>query len=347
MKPINTALCSFGMSGLLFHAPFVNTNKGFNLYGVLERTKNLAQEKYSKIKTFRTLESLLKDDNIELVILNTPNITHYNFAKQIIQSGKHLVVEKPFTTSAEEADELIQLAKVNNVKMAVFHNRRWDSDFLTVKKIVDNNTLGDIVEAEFHYDRFDPELSYKVHKETPTEGVGSLYDLGSHIIDQALVLFGKPKAVFANIDSFREQSKVADYFDVKLFYSNHKVTLKSSYFVKQPIPSYVIHGKKGSFLKSKADVQEAELQRGISPDVKNCGIEPASEQGLLHTQKENVSVKEYITSEAGNYMVFYDKIYESIRNDKPLPVSAEEGKAVIEIIEAALKSNTERRIIDL
>ncbi|GAA0740864.1 Gfo/Idh/MocA family oxidoreductase [Gaetbulibacter jejuensis] len=347
MKPINTALCSFGMSGLLFHAPFVNTNKGFNLYGVLERTKNLAQEKYSKIKTFRTLESLLKDDNIELVILNTPNITHYNFAKQIIQSGKHLVVEKPFTTSVEEADELIQLAKVNNVKMAVFHNRRWDSDFLTVKKIVDNNTLGDIVEAEFHYDRFDPELSYKVHKETPTEGVGSLYDLGSHIIDQTLVLFGKPKAIFANIDSFREQSKVADYFDVKLFYSNHKVTLKSSYFVKQPIPSYIIHGKKGSFLKSKADVQEAELQRGISPDVKNWGIEPASGQGLLNTQKENVSVKEYITSEAGNYMVFYDKIYESIRNDKPLPVSAEEGKAVIEIIEAALKSNTERRIIDL
>ncbi len=347
MQPIHTALCSFGMSGHLFHAPFMDVNANFNLYGVLERTQNRAQKKYPNIKTFRTLEAMLEDDTIELVILNTPNITHYDLAKQIINSGKHVVVEKPFTATVAEAEELIKLAKDKNVYLSVYHNRRWDSDFKTVQKILNQCVLGDIVEAEFHYDRFETNLSYKTHKETPTEAVGSLYDLGSHLIDQTLQLFGMPFSVFAHMDAFRKDSKVTDYFDVKLYYKTHLVTLKSSYFVREPLPAYVLHGKKGSFVKSKSDIQETELQKGVRTNTEDWGFEPKSEQGVLHIMKDGTSHKESVVSEKGDYMAYYNGLYEAIRHHKSLPVSAEDGMKVIKIIEAATKSNNEKRIIEL
>lgn len=347
MASINTALCSFGMSGHLFHAPFIDVHSGFNLYGVLERTKNVCQQKYPLVKTFKSLDDLLNDKAIDLVIVNTPNITHYDFTKKAIESGKHVVVEKPFTVKSSEAKELIELAKKHNVKLSVYHNRRWDSDFKTVKKIINKGVLGNIVEAEFHYDRFEPELSYKVHKETPTEGVGSLYDLGSHLIDQALQIFGMPKSVFANLNSFRKNSKVTDYFDVKLYYKSHNVILKSSYFVLEPLPAYSIQGTNGSFIKSKADIQETELQKEIKPNTDNWGIEPASEKGLLHILKNGDSYKELVSTEKGNYMEYYEGIYQAIKNKKEVPVSATEAMQVIEIIEACNKSNSEKRIIQI
>jgi len=347
MKPIQTALCSFGMSGVVFHAPFLEVNPNFELVAVLERTKNLAEEKYPNIKTYRSLDTLLQDDAIELVIVNTPNITHYDFTKKCIEAGKHVIVEKPFTVTVEEAETLIQLAEKHRVKLSIYHNRRWDSDFKTVEKIVQEGKLGNIIEAEFHYDRFEPNLSYKTHKETPTEGVGSLYDLGSHIIDQALQLFGMPERVFASLNSFREHSKVTDYFDVKLYYTSHYVTLKSSYFVREALPAYQIHGTKGSFIKSKADIQEASLLKGIKPNTENWGIELASEKGLLHYQKNGESFKENIPAETGNYMMYFDGIYNAIRNNKSLPVFATEAMNVIKIIEVALQSNTEKKVIHL
>lgn len=347
MTSIQTALCSYGMSGHLFHAPFIDVHPKFNLYAVLERRKNLAVEKYPKIKTFRTLDDLLQDETIDLVIVNTPNITHFEFTKKIIEAGKHVVVEKPFTVTSKQAEELIALAEKRQVKLSVYHNRRWDSDFKTVKKVIDEGQLGAIVEAEFHYDRYEPELSYKTHKETPTEGVGSLYDLGSHIIDQALQVFGMPKSVFARLDSFRKDSKVDDYFDVKLYYPSHYVTLKSSYFVREPLPSYSIHGTKGSFIKSKADIQETELQKELKPNSKHWGIEPESERGLLHLAENGESVKELVATEKGCYMAYYDGMSEAILNNKAVPVSASEAKQVIQIIEAALRSHKEKRVIDL
>lgn len=347
MKPLHTALCSFGMSGSVFHAPFISVNPKFNLFGVLERTKNVAEKQYPKIKTFRSLEALLDDKSIELVIVNTPNITHYEFSKKVIKAGKHLVVEKPFTATVSEAKELIALAKENNVIISVYHNRRYDSDFKTVQKILNEGLLGEIVEAEFHYDRFDANLSYKTHKETPTAAVGSLYDLGSHLIDQALVLFGMPNAVFADLASYRLNSKVVDYFDLKLYYSSHSVILKSSYFVAEPLPGNMIHGKKGSFIKSKADIQEIELQAGKMPDSNSWGKEPDEAQGLLHAEKDGVMIKKKVASLQGNYMEYYDGIFEAIRYNKPVPVKAIEGMQVIKVIEAALKSNQEHKIIPL
>ena len=347
MIPINTALCSFGMSGYVFHAPFIEVHPAFNLYGVWERTKNNAQAKYPNIKTFRSLEEMLADQNIELVVVNTPSVTHYDFTKQVINSGKNVVVEKPFTATVKQAEELIQLAKEKNVTLSVYHNRRYDSDYKTVKKVLDEGWLGNMVEAEIHYDRYDPGLSYKVHKEIPTAAVGSIYDLGSHLIDQALMLFGMPKAVYGDLDTFRPNSKVGDYFDVKLFYSSHRVILKSSYYVREALPGNILHGTKGSFIKAKADIQEAELQAGKIPGSKDWGAEPDKEKGLLHTEKEGKIIREHIPTLNGDYMEYYEGIYQALRNNGSVPVTGTEGMNVIRVIEAALLSNKEKKVIQL
>jgi predicted dehydrogenase len=347
MNKINTALCSFGMSGWVFHAPFISVNPGFNFYGVWERTKNLAQEKYPGVKTFRTLEELLDDKDIELVVVNTPSVTHYDYARQAILAGKHLIVEKPFTATAAQAQELIELARKKNVKLSVYQNRRYDSDYKTVKNILDEGWLGKIIDVEIHYDRYVPALSYKVHKETPTPAVGGLYDLGSHLIDQALQLFGIPLAVFADITINRPGSKVDDYFDLKLFYPHHRVTLKSSYYVREPLPAYQIHGSLGSFIKHKTDVQEIDLQANKRPGGADWGVEPESQKGLLHTEKDGRIIKEFVPSLKGNYGDYYDGIYNAIRNNADLPVSGEEGMNVIQVIEAAIKSNKEEKVIEL
>lgn len=347
MKPINTALCSFGMSGWVFHAPFLHADPHFRLYGVWERTKNLAQEKYPAVKTFRSLEELLADQNVELVIVNTPSVTHYDYAKQVIEAGKHLVVEKPFTATVPQARELINLAKKKNVKLSVYQNRRYDSDYKTVKKILAEGALGKIVDAEIHYDRYTPELSYKVHKETPTPAVGSVYDLGAHLIDQALQLFGMPVAVSADIAIFRPGSKVDDYFDLKLFYPSHRVTLKSSYYVREALPGYVFHGTKGSFIKPKTDVQETDLQAHKKPGSDDWGMEPETQKGFLHTEADGKVIKGYVDSLRGNYGEYYNGIYEALRNNKEVPVSGEDGMKVIQVIEAAYKSNKEKKVVDL
>ena len=312
MQPIKTALCSFGMSGYVFHAPLLAANPNFELGTVWERTKNEAEKQYPDIRTLRTYEELLSDEQLQLVVVNTPSITHFDYTKKALEAGKHVVVEKPFTATVKQAETLIALAKEKNLQLTVFHNRRWDSDFKTVKKILDANVLGEIKDVEIHYDRYEPALSSKTHKEEPTAAVGSIYDLGSHLIDQALQLFGKPKAIFADADNYRTHSKVIDYFDIKLFYNHFRVALKSSYFVKEPTPAYVLHGTKGSFLKSRADVQEAALKKLVSPLDSNWGAEPTDQKGVLHTINEGNSIKKEIISEKGNYMDFYNQLYDAI-----------------------------------
>jgi scyllo-inositol 2-dehydrogenase (NADP+) len=346
MHAVNTALCSFGMSGSVFHAPFIQLHPGYNLYAVWERSKNLAEAKYPGIKTYRSLEELLNDNAIELVVVNTPSFTHFDYAKKTLLAGKHVIVEKPFTATAAEADELITLAKRQNKKISVYHNRRYDSDYKLFKKVLDEKWLGEIVEAEIHYDRYNPGLSPKAHKETAGPAVGSVYDLGSHLIDQALTMFGMPQAVFADIFSMRQGSRVDDYFEILLDYPSFRVRLKSTYYAREP-QGFIIHGKKGSFLKSRADVQETALQARQLPGSENWGIEPENQKGLLHTEKDGKVVREYIASLKGNYMEYYDGIFEAIRNNKPLPVTAEEGRNVIRIIEAAYQSNKEKKMIEI
>ena len=347
MQPIKTALCSFGMSGWVFHAPFIHLHEGFELYAVFERTKNLAAEKYPGIKTFRTLEEMLADEAIELVIVNTPNYTHYEYAKLALLAGKHVVVEKAFTNTVAEAEELIALAAIQNKKLSVYQNRRWDSDFRTVQKVVQQKLLGEIVEAEIHFDRYNENLSPKLHKETPGPGAGIVPDLGPHLIDQALQLFGMPDAVFADATNLRPISKVEDYIELIFFYKNLRVRLKAGYLVRELLPAYIFHGTKGSFLKPRADVQEKDLQQLKDLTDVDWGTEAETGKGLLHTEIGGKVIREYISSEQGNYMYYYNGIFEAIRNDKELPVTATQGMQVIRIIETAFQSIKEKRIIQL
>lgn len=345
MPPIKTSLLSFGMSGKLFHAPFIHLHPGFELAGAWERSKHLIRDIYPGVTSYHTLEEILADDTIDLVVVNTPTGTHYGYAKQVLQAGKHAIVEKAFTATAAEAIELKELAAAKNKKISVFQNRRWDSDFKTIKKILNEGWLGEIVEAEIHFDRYKPQLSPKQHKEIAGPGSGLLKDLGPHLIDQAICLFGFPQGVFADIRILREGSEVDDWFDILLYYPTVRLRLKSSLFVKEALPGYIFHGTKGSFIKGRTDIQENDLLAGKIPNLSDWGTEPASEEGLLHTEKNGKLIREKITSLQGNYYGYYDAVYNAITTDGPMPVTAEEGIQVMQIIEAAIKSNKEKKVV--
>lgn len=347
MQTVGVALLSFGMSGRVFHAPFIEAHPGFTLVGSWERSNKSIQQFYPQVKSYASLESLLADERVDLVIVNTPTYTHYELTKKVLEAGKHAVVEKAFTATAAEAMELKALAEKMNSKLSVFQNRRWDSDFKTVKHIVDRGVLGNLVEVSFSYDRFNPNLSPKLHKEVPRPGAGVVHDLGPHLIDQALYLFGMPEAVFADISITRPASRVYDYFEILLYYPSWRVRLRAGYFVREPAPSYIIHGTKGSFLKTRADVQEADLQAGKKPLNPDWGVEPKQEQGLLHTEVDGKIIRERIESLPGNYMEYYEGIYQALVHDKQLPVTALDGVQVMRVIDAAFASSEEKRVIEL
>jgi scyllo-inositol 2-dehydrogenase (NADP+) len=343
--PINTALCSFGMSGKVFHAPYISTNPNFKLIGAWERSKKTIQQFYPNAISFSSYEEILNDKNIQLIIVNTPTYTHFDYAQKALQAGKHIVVEKAFTTTVSEAQELIALATAKGLQIAVYQNRRWDSDFLTVKKTIESNALGYIKEAELRFDRFNANLSHKIHKEEPNPGAGIVKDLGPHIIDQALFLFGMPHAVFADIDITRPTSVVDDYFEILLYYTDKRVRLKASYFVKNATHSYKVHGTNGTFIKSRADVQETKLNNNEMPTNTAFGEEPIAEQGTLMVDKNGTTITEKIITEVGNYALFYKGVAHALVNNTTMPVTATDGLRVMKIIEAAFQSSKEQRVI--
>lgn len=339
MQTINTALLSFGMSGKLFHAPFIHLHEGFRLVGAWERHQKSIQEIYPETRSYGSLDELLADKAIELVVVNTPTYTHYEYAKRALEAGKHVIVEKAFTSTVAEAEELKSLAEKTGKQLAVFQNRRWDSDFLTVKKVIESGKLGELNEMEIHFDRYNLTPSYKTHKEEKNAGSGIVKDLGPHIIDQALLLFGMPAALFADIRIIRPQSIVDDYFDILLYYPTLRVRLKATLIAKETVPAYIVHGSNGSFLKSRADMQETLLQQGTTPDIPDWGMESKSEQGIINYLKEGRTIREKAESERGNYMEFYNQIYAALTEQKSIPVTAGDGIHVMQIIEAAYKSN--------
>lgn len=344
MQKIKTALLAYGMSGKVFHAPFLELHPGFELIGAWERSKKRIQDDYPMAKSYASINELLKDD-IDLVIVNTPVGTHFDYAKQVLLAGKHALVEKAFTATVAEAEELKEIADEKGLKLAVFQNRRWDSDFKTVKDIFDKDILGEIVEAEIHFDRYNPDLSPKTHKETANSGAGILRDLGPHIIDQALVLFGFPDALFADVRKTRQNSVVDDWFDILLYYPKTRVRLKAGFFVREPLPSYILHGTKGSFIKSRGDIQEDELKLGKKPMVTDWGKEPEYKSGVLHTEIEGSEVRENIPTIPGNYYGFFDSLYHSIKKNQAEPVTSQDGIDVMKIIEAAFESHSQQKTI--
>ncbi|MFK7923872.1 MAG: Gfo/Idh/MocA family oxidoreductase [Bacteroidia bacterium] len=344
MKPIKTALCSFGMSGKVFHAPLLDTHAGFELASVWQRTKSDAKQYYPDIKIARQLEEILADESIDLVVVNTPEPTHFPFCKAALEAGKHVVVEKAFTTTVEEADELVRLAERLNLCLSVYHNRRWDGDFLTVQKLIQEGILGRLVEYEAHYDRYRTYIQDN-WKEIPGPGKGLLYNLGSHLIDQALVLFGFPERVFADLTIERAGGKIEDAFQLHLYYPGLKAILKSSYLVREAGPRYKVLGEQGSFYKWGLDPQEDALKQGIRPSVPQWGEEDEANYGHIHTEQNGLVIKGRIPSLAGNYMDYYQNIYEAIREGVPLAVSPEDGRDVMRVIDMAERSAQEGRII--
>jgi len=347
MQTIRTAVLSFGLSGKVFHAPFIHLHPGFELAAIWERTKSESAAVYPYVHIARSMEELLDDPRIDLIVVNTPTGTHFEYAKKALEANKHVIVEKAFTTTVNEAIELDRLAVAKNRLLSVFQNRRWDSDFQTVQQVINDGLLGHVHEAEFHFDRYKEELSPKLHKETAAPGAGLLYDLGPHLIDQALCLFGMPDAVFADIRILRQHSQVDDYIDLLLYYPSTRVRLKSSLLVKEPIPSFIVHGSAGSFIKSRADIQEAALLAGAKPDQPHWGEEPASEMGLLHARINGVDERKKISTIAGNYGHYYARIYDALTGKGNNPVSAKDGIRVMQLLEAARKSSQEKKLIEL
>jgi len=346
MQQIKTALLSYGMSGKVFHAPFLTLHPGFELLGAWERSKNLIQEDYPNVKSYKSLEEVLADD-VDLIVVNTPVDTHYEYAKKVLEAGKHALIEKAFTTTAAEAQELRDLAKAKNLKLTVYQNRRWDSDLKTVKSVLDQHLLGEIVEAEIRFDRYNPNLSSKAWKEGTNAGAGVLKDLGPHIIDQALYLFGYPDAVWADIRTLRENSQVDDNIDILLYYPDKRVRLHAGFFNREMLPAYILQGRKGSFFKMRGDVQEDTLKTGAKPNTTDWGTEAAGMEGTLHTEINGEVVRKNIPTLKGNYYDLFDGIYKSITQDTVEPVTGEDGVNTMKIIDAAIASSAKKQVIQL
>lgn len=343
-KKIVTGIASYGMSGKVFHGPLLSCHPGFLLKSIVERSKDEAKIKYPDVTILRSFDELLKDDEIELIIINTPDHTHTELTHKALQAGKNVVVEKPFTLHASEAEDLLNLAIRKQLTITVFHNRRWDGDFLTIEKIVKNELLGRIVEYESHFERFRNFIKQS-WKEEPANGTGTLYNLGSHLIDQALFLFGMPDAVTGDVQIFRTDAKVDDFFEVILHYKAMRVTLKGSYLVRQPGPRIIIHGTHGSYLKYGNDPQEEALTNGELPIQANWGKEVPEQWGLLNTEKKGIHYIGKIETIPGNYLHFYDNLYDVIVNHKELIVKPQEAVNVINIIEAAYKSSKQQKTV--
>ena len=341
--PIRSALVSFGISSRTFHAPFLTTLPGFSLDAVLERNGSTAEEKYPSIVTHRTMESLLSDERIELVVITSPNDTHFPYAKAALEAGKHVVVEKPFTIRSSEALELCELSRSKGLVCSVYQNRRYVSDFRTMQDILEKGLLGKLHTYSAHYDRYRPDpRTYGLWREHEVPGAGVFYDLGPHLIDQALVLFGEPRAILADIRAQKSYVNVDDCFDVWLDYGFLRVSLHASMLVREMGPRYQLHGTLGSYLKSGEDPQEDLLKAGSLPIGEDWGREDPSIFGLIHTSVDGRIIRESYPSLSGDYGDYYRNLFQAIREGRPLTETPEHGHDVIKMIELAYQSSDSR-----
>ncbi len=338
-QPVKTALLSYGMSGEIFHAPFISSLPEFELAVIVQRKSSSAKERYPQVRIAKSIDEAIADPETELVIVNTPNETHFRFALAALEAGKHVVVEKPFTVDPDEGTKLIETARAMNRVLSVFQNRRWDGDFMTVHKIIREGSLGKLVEFEAHYDRFRNYIEPNTWKEEKRPGTGILYNLGSHMLDQVLVLFGMPKYIDARIGVQRPGGTVDDYYDIRMEYPGHLAIIKSSYLVKAELPRYIIHGTEGSFTKSGLDPQEQDLKDKRDPNSRDWGREAEGYFGKLETVKGTKTVETI----PGNYAAFYKNIYQAIRRGEPLAVTPEDAINVIRLISLCYESARQRK----
>jgi len=345
MKQIQTALCSYGMSGLVFHGPLLEAHPGFKIKKILERNRYDSKGKHPGAELVRDFQSIIGDPDLELVVVNTPDHLHTDMATRAMEAGKHVVVEKPFTLKTTDADKLMTLARQKGLILSVFHNRRWDGVYLTVQEVIRSGKLGRLVDFEVHFDRFRNYV--KESWKDQANGTGTLFNLGSHLIDQALNLFGMPDRLFCDTRMLRDGALTDDSYDLLLHYPGFKCMLRSSYLVREPGPSFMLHGTEGSFLAWGSDPQERDLKEGIVPGTEGWGLDPDFSHARIHTDFQGEHIEGEYPMLAGNYLEYYDNIYDAIRQGSPLIVTPDQARNVIRIIEAAYESSRSAQVITL
>ena len=343
---ISVGLVGYGLAGRVFHAPVIHSVPGLRLKKVVERHSDESRKRYPSIQVVHDISDLLRDEEIQLIVIATPNTSHFDLASQSLKANKHVVVEKPFTATSAEAQQLIDLAREQGKLISVNQNRRWDGDFLTVKKLLERGLLGRLVEYESQFNRFRNVPAPNGWREKDEPGAGILFDLGSHLIDQAQVLFGLPQRITADIRAQRDFAKTDDNFELILHYEALKVTLKAGMLVREQSPRFILHGTRGSFVKYGLDPQEDALKDGLIPSASNWGDEPKERWGRLFSEVGGLEHETQVETIAGCYQCFYQNIVDVINGRRELAVKPEEAKNTIRIIELAKESSAQRRTVD-
>ncbi|MFD2115157.1 Gfo/Idh/MocA family oxidoreductase [Paenibacillus yanchengensis] len=338
--PIKVGIVGYGYTVKTFHLPLLQSLPIFEVSKIARKSGNRDDQLPHSITFVQDASLLYNDPNIELIIVCTPSIDHVTFARDALLAGKHVVVEKPFTVTTAEADELIKLAKQQGKMLSVFHNRRFDGDFMTIEQIVKQATLGKLTEVSFGWSRYIPQVQDSVWRESNMLGAGVIYDLGIHLIDQALCLFGTPDAITAKVAALRENAVVDDYFDITLSYHDGPhVKLHASLLRREQTARYMLHGSKGSYVKYGEDPQEAALLAGKNPTDIDFGMEPEANWGILHTGLGEQQLIGKLKTIPGSYLSYYQNIYDHIRHQAELIVRPEEARMAVLLVELAQKSS--------
>jgi predicted dehydrogenase len=344
---IRVGLIGFGMAGRVFHGPLISSVDGLELATVLERSSDNAVKRYPRITTYRSLDAILADSSLDLFVVATPSGTHFDVARQVIEAGKNVLVDKPVATTSAQIAELIQLAAGKNSLLVPFHNRRWDSDFLTIQKLLHEGPLGRIVYLESRFDRWRPKPpSDRLWKEDPTEGGGALLDLGTHIADQALQLFGLPEAIFADVLCERDWARANDAFQLRLRYPGFTVALGANSLSMPARPRFHIRGARGNFWKWGLDPQEAALNQVVRIADPGWGREPPENWGTLNVDVEGGSVSRPVAPILGDYRLYYAAVRDAVLGKAAPPVAAIDAWRVARLLEWALDSSNQRREIE-
>ncbi len=332
--PIKVAILGYGSVAEKIHAPLISVCPDLELVAVLERNGNRCGEKYPEVRTFRNLNNLLDADLAELIVITTPNEYHFSMAKQCLLAGKHVVVDKPVTVFSSEAQELKSIASERNLICSVFQNRRFDGDFLTLQKLIGEGILGEIAYIESHFDRFRPHVSEN-WRERDVPGNGITYDLGAHLIDQMVLLFGLPNWIQADIRSQRALAVADDHFDIVMDYGKTKVRVTAGVMVNVQTPKFLVLGSNGSYQKLGLDVQEAALKSGRIPEGEEWGQEAEEKWGKIF---HNDTITPYPTL-PGNYRIFYQNVADAIQNGANLEVTLAQAISTLQLIESSFLSS--------
>jgi predicted dehydrogenase len=339
---IRVGLVGFGMVARVFHAPLISSVEGLELAAVMERSADKASQRYPGIITYRTLEAMLADDSLGLFVVATPSQSHFEIASQVLNAGKNVIVDKPVCTTSAEIVQLMGLAAAQNVLLTPFHNRRWDSDFQTIQKLLHEDSLGRLVYFESRFDRWRPAPpADRLWKEDPASG-GVLLDLGTHLADQALALFGKPEAVAAEILCERDWARAWDAFTLHLRYSGFSVVLGANCLTSPPRPRFHLRGTKGNYWKSGLDPQEAALNKITRIDSATWGQEPAANWGTLTVDADGGLVTRTVEPVRGDYRQYYAGVRDALLGKAPVPVPAVSAWRAARLLEWAAESSKTR-----